>query len=298
MPANQVLDLYVPEIWAAEGLMILRNKLVMAQLVYRDFDGEVASWGDTVNVNRPSTFTAKDKGLTAAVSPQAAGGQKVQVKLDQHKEVTFLIYDVEMAKSFVELTQLYLEPAMRAIAESIDADLHSLYTDIGTFTGVYATPLSPDTLVDTRTKLQIQKVPMDDRVNIHFVMSSEDEGALLKVDKFTRVNEAGDDGSAQREANLGMKYGFNLYSTQNVINAGGGHNNLAFHRNAFALVMRALPNIGSQFGIKQSHIDYDGIAMRVTMAYNVNIMAVQFTVDTLFGTKTLDQNLATIAHGA
>lgn len=42
-------DAFVPEIWAQEGLAILEENMVAANLVHRDFENEIARFGDVVN---------------------------------------------------------------------------------------------------------------------------------------------------------------------------------------------------------------------------------------------------------
>ena len=55
------VDAYIPELWAQESLMILEANMVMAGLVHRDFENEIAEFGDIVNTRRPQKFEAKRK---------------------------------------------------------------------------------------------------------------------------------------------------------------------------------------------------------------------------------------------
>src|SRR5690606_17217569 len=127
-----VLSAYVPEIWSRESLEILRETVVMANLVHRDFSREVANFGDTVNTRKPAKFTAQDKGATSDVTVQDATATNVQVVLDTHKHVSFMIYDIEASKSFMNLVNVYLRPAVLAMANAIDIALFNLYTDVST----------------------------------------------------------------------------------------------------------------------------------------------------------------------
>ena len=40
------LDALIPELWAQESLAILEENMVAGQLVYRDFEDEIAAYGD------------------------------------------------------------------------------------------------------------------------------------------------------------------------------------------------------------------------------------------------------------
>ena len=55
------LDAYVPELWAQEGLAILEENMVMANLVHRDFENEIAKFGDVVNTRKPGEFKIRRK---------------------------------------------------------------------------------------------------------------------------------------------------------------------------------------------------------------------------------------------
>jgi hypothetical protein len=42
-------DAFIAETWALEGLAILEENMVAANLVHRDFENEIARFGDVVN---------------------------------------------------------------------------------------------------------------------------------------------------------------------------------------------------------------------------------------------------------
>ena len=46
-------EAFIPERWAQEGLALLQENMVMANLVHRDFESEVREFGDVVNT-RPA----------------------------------------------------------------------------------------------------------------------------------------------------------------------------------------------------------------------------------------------------
>ena len=70
--------------------------------------------------------------------------------------------------------------------------------------------------------------------------------------------------------------------------------NMAFHRNALALVMRplALPIPGT--GARAALASHNGVAMRVVITYNGTSQGHLVTLDTLFGVKTLDTDLGVV----
>ena len=70
--------------------------------------------------------------------------------------------------------------------------------------------------------------------------------------------------------------------------------NLAFHRNAFALVTAPLPDIGKELGAKVETLydDKTGLSIRSRLYYVGNSSEVHVALDLLYGLKTLDPNLA------
>lgn len=68
-----------------------------------DFEPIVASFGDVVNTRRPGEFQAKRKTPADSVTVQDATSTNVQVPLDQHLHVSFLIKDGEESKAFKDL---------------------------------------------------------------------------------------------------------------------------------------------------------------------------------------------------
>ena len=110
------LDAFVPELWAHQGLAVLQENMVMANLVHRDFEDTIAKFGDVVNTRRPGEFKIRRKEDGTPLVQQDAKATNVPVLLDQWFYESFVIRDGEGSKSFQELTELYLRPAMQGIA--------------------------------------------------------------------------------------------------------------------------------------------------------------------------------------
>lgn len=278
-----------PEFWAMESLLALEKNLVMANLVHRDFENIVAQKGDIINTRQPQTFVANDMGATVTVQDLAP--TNVQINLNKWKEVTFVLGDKEQAFSVKDLVEEYIQPAMYALADQIDQDLCGLYTDLTTSVGTAGTDLTANLVVDARKALNDQKAPIDRR---HLVLSAKDEAALLKDDKFTSADKIGDDGTALREASLGRRYGLNLFMDQNIVSAGASPTttyNMAFHRNAFGLVMRPLNRNQNFPGAQVSVVDFKGLGLRSAVWYEGKEKTVYVSIDALYGIKTLNPSL-------
>jgi len=214
------LDAFIPEQWAREGLEVLEENMVMANLVHRDFEPEIAKFGDVVNTRRPGEFKIRRKKDGTTLAQQDAVATNVQVPLDQWFYSSFVIRDGEGSKSFQELTDIYLRPAMQTIARGIDrallgrvhAYLGAPASRVGKLGGLTAST-AKDYVLDAREKLNIAKSPMDGR---KLVMAPTSETAMLKTDIFLKANERGDGGTALQNATLGRILGFETLMDQNV----------------------------------------------------------------------------------
>ena len=279
--ANTILT---PEIIAREALMVLRNNAVMANLVHRDYSSEfVAGVGDTVTIRKPATFQAKEFASTIEVQDATETG--VAVKMDKLLDVSFAVTAKQMALDIENFSAQLLVPAMQAFADKIDSYLLGLKADI---TSKHtATEDMHSDIVDTRAYLTQNAAPLADR---RFVYNSATEAKLLKTDLFVNASKVGDEGTALREASLGRKFGMDFYVDQNADAAGVA--GMAFHKNAFALVTRALAlPMGAA---NASIVDYDGFGLRVVYGYDQEKKTDIVSIDMLCGVKTLDPKLAAL----
>lgn len=76
--------------------------------------------------------------------------------------------------------------------------------------------------------------------------------------------------------------------------------NLAFHRNAFALAMAPLSSMGNELGARIASVTdpKTGLSLRSRVYYQGNDSEVHVALDCLYGVKTLDRNLAVRGYGA
>ena len=279
--------LLTPDIIAREALMVLRNNAVMAKLVHRDYSGEfVSGVGDTITIRKPATFVAKE--FTNEIELQDATESGIEVKMDKHLDVSFSVTSKEMTLSIENFSKQFIIPAMQSFNDAVDKYLLGLYADITAAVGDgTAAPTSIDWIVDAGAQLNKAKAPMTER---RLVLDPLTEAAYLKQGTFHEADKVGDNGTALREASLGRKFGFDTYMDQNVIEKSGVIQNLAFHKNAFALVTRplALPSGAAKAAI----VNYDGFGLRVVYGYDMTKKTDIVSIDMLCGVKTLNKDLA------
>lgn len=213
-------DALIPEKWAYEGLAILEENMVMANLVHRDYSAEIREFGDVVNAHRPAARTGRRKTDSDSYTANDVSVTNVRVPLDQWFYDSFVIKDGESSKAFKDLVMVHLEPAVQNMARMVDRAVlgrcHEFIKTPGTRSGRLlniSSSTARDYVLEAREHLNTQKAFMDGR---NLVLAPSAETALLKTDLFVAANQRGDGGSALENAMLGRILGFNTYMAQNV----------------------------------------------------------------------------------
>jgi len=220
------LDALIPEWWAQEGLLLLENNMVAGNLVHRDFENQIASFGDIVNTRLPANFVGKRKADCDEVTVQDAVTPNVAVPLNQHLHTSFLICDGEESKSFEVLRQTLLAPAMLSLAQMVDEVVMSqVYQFLPNAVGQLGVTPTKETVIAVRNKMNQNKVPMEGR---HLIVSPNTEADLLAIDSWITADKVGDEGTALREGSLGRKYGVLHWMSQNTPSVPGGSNDNTF----------------------------------------------------------------------
>lgn len=278
-----------PDIIAREALMVLRNNAVMANLVHRDFSNEfVAGVGDTITVRKPAKFEAKEYDGDIAVQDATESG--IPVVMDKHLDVSFAVTSKELTLDIQSFSEQFLVPAMQAFSDKIDKYLIGLEADVTNRVGHAEGVIAPADIIAARKYLTDSATPTTER---RLVVGSQADADLLSNELFISAEKVGDAGTALREASLGRKFGFDIYTDQNIEKTEGGYvPTLAFHKNAFALVTRplALPNGAA----KASIVNYDGFGLRVVYGYDLHTKQDTISIDMLCGVKTLNKDLAAV----
>src|SRR5271170_7483637 len=146
---------------AVDALPALVSNLVMGNLVNRDYEPTLANAGDTVNVPIPPTLVANNIAEGGTVQTQNPSLGNAQIVLNTHAEATFQIPDVTKVLAVPDLLRLYMQPAVVAIAERIESDILSLYSQFtaNAPVGTAGVALIEGTVDSAETALFQAKVP-------------------------------------------------------------------------------------------------------------------------------------------
>ena len=362
--------LLTPSIIAKEAIMVLENNMVMAGLVHRDFSNEFAKVGDTITVRKPPTFESKLWNGSQIVVQDAKEG-RVPVVMDKIFDVSFAAGSKEMSLSINSFSEQFIQPAMRAHAQGMDALLAGLYADIPFASAVGGTPAIAD-IAALDTIMNNNKVPLDQRSLMLNPATKSKYGVLPEIINLSKSGST----DALRRANIGDVLGFSTYMSQNVqkhvigtlgtakVKTGveaaaaaatlyntsltgtlekgdiftvagdttqyvclalataaaneiaitfypaaavawagdaavtvlaSAAENLAFHKNCFALVTRPLEKpMGAAYA---ETLSFNGISCRIVAGYDMNTKTDTISIDYLCGVKTLTPELGVRFRG-
>lgn len=280
-----------PTLIARTALATLHHSMVLANLVWRDFDADfTGTQGDTVTIRKPAVFTAEEFSRSAGITLQTITENSTTISIDTIANVSVVVTDEQMTLSIEDFQTQVLNGMVVAIAEKIDGDLAELLIDTAEGAGGGGTvdgSVTPTAAYRSAlSKLGRSKIPLTDRYG---VLSPEAHAAVLGEDKLIKVNESGTS-NALRQAIIGDLLAFVNY-TSGVFGAGPGDRGQAdgalFHKQAVALAVRPL---NTPKGVASSQVareDFGGLSMRVIYAYDNTHKQDEVSVDVLYGKKAL-----------
>jgi hypothetical protein len=255
---------------AADALPALVGNLVMGNLVCRDYEPTLAQAGDTVRMPSP---------------------ENTRIVLSTHCEATFQVPDITKVLAVPDLLQIYMRPAVVAIADRIESDLLGLYAG---FTanipvGAAGVPITEATVDAAETALFGARLPA--REPKYLVVDAGTYSNLRRMPRFSEFQTAGKAGlRSLADGTIGKIKDFFVFRSQFVSSTGScpiASHNLAFAKDAIGLAMRRLPQPLPGTGAIAEYAELGNFGMRVTMSYQPNTLAQQFTVDVLYGCGVL-----------
>lgn len=207
----------IPTIVAAETLGKLKTNAVLAHLVNRDYEQDVADYGQTVKVGVRGAVSVVDKAAGTDLSPQNPAATSKSVTLDKHKAVPIQADDIAVMMARPDLISGYAEDAAIAIVEQMEADIAGLYAGLSqTIDATVA--LTEDSFRNGRRLLNAAKAPLANR----FAVLHEDaEYELLGIEKATNRDYAESLGQSAANAFTGRFMGFDMFMDQNIAVATG-----------------------------------------------------------------------------
>lgn len=216
---------FIPAVWDARLLEGLKKDLVYANLLNRNYEGEITAQGDTVHINSIGDITVKKYTKNSTIDdPETLTTSDQTLVINQADYFNFEVDDVDKVQARANLIDSAMSRASYKEADETDSYVAGLLK-AGTVTtnlGDDTTPITItkdnaySTLVAMKTALDKANVPTSGR---WVVVPPDYEGFLLLDDRFTHATANGD--SAVSNGFIGRCAGFDIYKSNNVPNTSG-----------------------------------------------------------------------------
>ncbi|MCD8143062.1 MAG: P22 coat protein - protein 5 domain protein [Clostridiales bacterium] len=217
---------FIPEVWSARLLEHLDKVHVYANLMNRDYEGDIRAYGDTVHINQIGSITISDYDGTDIGEPEEVDGAQQSLTIDQAKYFNFQIKDIDNAQSNPKLIDAAMQRASYDMNDVIDQYLAQLLVSgcqEGNILYDDSTAVTPteedayDYLVDLGVALSEANVPTLGR---WVVIPPWFHGLLLKDPRFVG-NGTGYNQAILQGGMVGEAAGFEIHLSNNVPNTDG-----------------------------------------------------------------------------
>lgn len=235
--------LSVPAIWSKYMALTLDAESVMAPLCNRSVEGDLASAGDTVHVQKWGNVSISSYVVASNNSVQTVSVTDQTLLLDQQKYFQFVIDDVEKALSQLDLVKGFSQRAMIAMAQVVDTRIFTHYADATNVLGSTTAPiqLSADNVyswfVESARLLDVANVSEDSRVA---VIDTFTKSLIRKSPDFIKNTATGD--AVVRKGDIGELAGFRVVVSNRITAVTGTTPLMFFSPDFISLAMRISPD--------------------------------------------------------
>jgi hypothetical protein len=123
---------FIPEVWSARVYARLQKALVFGDLINRDYEGEIANVGDSVNINAVGPVSVGNyvKNVTS-LTPETLTDSQMKLIVDQCKYFCFEVDDVDARQVSGAVLAQGMDNAAYALADAFDQFIASKYSEAG-----------------------------------------------------------------------------------------------------------------------------------------------------------------------
>lgn len=210
MPA--VLGNYNPTTFTQEGLPFLQQSLGFMGTIYRGYDAEreaFRSAGEFISIGRPGRFT----GGNAPQSAEDVITDQVQLQLNIHKQVRWVVTDRELAYSTERIIADHIQPSFYRLGQLINAEAQALVLQASQ-AQTLSSPLAVADITAARAQLYNKGVPVNDN-GIMGMLPPDIEAEALNLPAFSQWQGSGEAGAqTQITGRLGRRYNIEWFVDQ------------------------------------------------------------------------------------
>lgn len=208
---------FIPEVWSARLQENMRKQLVFGRLCNRNYEGDIAQYGDTVHIGTLADITVRTYTPgTDIAAPDQLSGTDTTLVINHAAYVNFYISDVDAVQARADLMDAAMRNAGNKLAEDTEDYLLSVIrAGAGKkVSGKLPTGGVYELMVNIKTALDELNVPHTGR---KLVMPSALEAELLLDSRFITGNGSFT-GAVLAEGAVARAAGFDIYISNDLDN--------------------------------------------------------------------------------
>ena len=197
---------FIPKLWSARLQANLQMSLVFGALANRNYEGEIAQYGDTVHINSIEDITVKPYSPNTDIAdPEQLTTADKTLVIDHGVYFNFYLNDVDAAQARGDLMDAAMANASYKLAENTENYLASVILAAGEITGNVDAAKAYESIVAIKTAMDTANVPKEGR---KLVVPPSIEGAMLLDDRFITGSKG--EGRLENGA-IARAAGFDIY---------------------------------------------------------------------------------------
>ena len=220
------------EIWGSRVNNFYRAAL-KAGAFFEDWSEDVAGGGDIIHIPNVSEMTSNAKAASTQVVLSAPTETDVDLTINVHQHVAFILEDVVASKikSSYKAQELYAKNAGYTVAAKLEDALLALFTGFSQTVGDSATDLNDSNIRAAIAYLDAANVPSEDRA--FFLHPNVIWKQVMGIDKFTLVQNTGG-ADPVLKGQIGLLYGIPVIGTSRLSTSSGSRIGALAHKSALA----------------------------------------------------------------
>lgn len=270
----------IPLLWGERYNNYFKAALIGADF-FTDRSSELKGGGDTLYTPTYSAMSANTKSQQSEVTLQQADPTKITLTVKTHKEVSFLIEDIDAAR--VKSSYTFMDAQAKnggfEVAASLESAIFALFSGFSNSVGASTTNIADSEILAAIATMESNKVPGIWQGDVAFFFHPNTFWRQVQsLDKFSlATNSPVNDPTAKKPA--GNLYGIPVYTSPYIpyVSSTTGRYNALAHRDAIHWATLSLGGGGS----KGSMVGSSGV--RVQANYIPEYLGTLVTADIVYG---------------
>ena len=131
--SGQTNEFFVPEIFSKKIQNFFRKSSVIEAITNTDYAGEIAAFGDTVNIIKEPTITVAAYTRAASTSKQFLTDQELTLVIDKANSFKFIVDDIEEKLSHINFASVGASSAAYTLKDTMDSEvLSTMFAGVST----------------------------------------------------------------------------------------------------------------------------------------------------------------------